>query len=162
MKTKIALNIIITTMLLCASQAYARLGETAAKIYARYGAVQKRTETGTNTWFGGYLFKDYYVVVHYRNNVSEAEAVRPIGNRQFSGPERQQLMDSIGGSTNWVDDNAVFHFTSDQWVNTDNHAVAYEDEPLMEAPTLMVMSRDYYNRRVAEIKKQEKSKASGF
>lgn len=156
---KIVLVVVAATL---ASIAQARLGETNVQIYHRYGAVRDRSEVATNIWVGTYLFKDYLVLVYFENNVSVAETVGPMKDRDFSGVERHELMDDIGGSTNWVADSAAFHFTSERWTTPDGRVLAFLNKRLSGSQTLTVVTRNFAREFEALTQKKEKAKASGF
>jgi uncharacterized DUF497 family protein len=153
---------IFIILLASCSVVFARLGESNAEIFRRYGAVQDRTETGTNTWTGTYMFKEYIVIVYFRDNKSEAEALRPISSREFSDEERDAMMKSIGGDGDWILDDSTYEFLSKTWINSKNHSVAYVKDGIMKASTLIVASREYCQRMEAEKKTKDKKKADGF
>lgn len=138
----------------------ARLGETNAQIYDRYGAVQRRVDTGTNTWQGAYLFKNYGVLVYFRDNVSEGEMIVPKDNQPFSDDERQSLMTTIGGPGKWVEQKSSEDRPGRMWINQDNKAAAY----LKDSPTvgLMVGTHEFWMRGVSDQQNEQKQKTDGF
>jgi hypothetical protein len=154
----------IITVLLLASciAASARLGESNVEVAARYGAVQKRVNQGTNTWLGYYVFKEYNVLVSFRDNKSEVETIRPITARKFSDDERDALIKNIGGDGDWVEDNSHFEFMAKTWVNTKTKALAYVKDDILEPSTLFIMTRDYVSRENAKEQENDKAKADGF
>jgi hypothetical protein len=149
-------------ILLSAGAASARLGESPVEIMNRYGAVQNRSENGTNRWVGTYLFKEYGVVVYFQTNRCVAEVVQPIERRNLGDDEVKALMKNIGGNESWIKDESDFEFLAGTWFNTQSKAVARLERKIMGKDTLMVMTMEFVKQDAAAQKKKEKSKAEGF
>jgi hypothetical protein len=147
--------------LISAATAFARLGESNQQIMLRYGAVQDRTELGTNIWRGTYLFKEYNINCIFFTNTCVSEIVMPLENRKFGDDEREALMKSIGGDGTWIKDSDIEMF-SDTWINTTTKARARVDDVILKASHLTVMSPAFIDWALAEQKKKEQSKAAGF
>jgi hypothetical protein len=126
----------------------------------RYGAVESRTDTGTNTWIGQYSFKEYNVRVAYQNNISVCEMVWPSESRAFSDDERDTLRTNIGGAGSWVEDAETTSLTVTTWTNANSQAVACEKEGIT-GPTLLIICTHEYDAQVTARKKEEQ-KADGF
>jgi hypothetical protein len=153
-----------TLLILLASCACAcaRLGESNVEIMKRYGAVEQRSATGTNSWRGDYTFKEYNVVVFFRDNISECEVIRPIEERKFADAERDALMNGIAGNDQWASDKSTFSFMSAVWINKQTKAVAYVKDEILKPSVLVVSSHSHAIRLQEEQKQKEKSKAEGF
>lgn len=160
MKTIIALLLLVT----CSTAALARLGETNVEIKARYGAVSKRTDTGTNTWSGAYTFKEYNIFVYFRSNRCECEYVYPIEARKFADAERDALINSIAGNDHWIRDHSASASASvsDLWRNKDTGAVAFVKNEAYKPSMLVVSSHDFALQAGTDQEKEEKSRAAGF
>jgi len=148
--------------LLSSTVVFARIGESNIEIKQRYGGVQTRTATGTNTWTGAYVFKEYFVMVYFLDNKSEAETIKPIEARKISDDEREALLKSIAPGGEWKKDDSQFNFMASIWINATAHAVAYQKDSIRDSSTLIVTTMDFYNRMEAEKKAKDKSKADGF
>jgi hypothetical protein len=159
-KNQIKMKTSIFILLASGLVALARLGESNIEIANRYGPVQKREEDGTNTWNAGYLFKEYIVVVSFKDNKSQCEMLRPISDRAFTESERDALIKNIGGDGDWmvVANEPLFH----SWVNSKTKAVAKETINLMQSSTLSVMTAEFAIKDSEASKQNEKSKANGF
>lgn len=154
--------IIILAWALGIVPAWARLGETNVQIRQRYGPVQSRDELGTNAWQGHYLFKEYRVMVRFRDNVSECEVIQPLESRKFSDAERDSLLAAIGGNGDWKKDTGEVDVMKEFWVNRSTQAQALVSDELLGASTLIVSSKEYAATLNKQYKEGEKKKAEGF
>jgi hypothetical protein len=151
-----------TLMVMAAFACRARLGETNGQIVTRYGAVEHRNDTGTNTWIGDYDFKEYHVQVYFRDNISECEYVAPRKTRKFDDEEREALMTAIAGGGGWDKDDVHSDLTMTIWINKASKAVAYLTTGTDGRSMLAVASEAYVIRLGLEKKQKEIQKANGF
>jgi hypothetical protein len=161
MKTemKILLSLLLATVVVY--PAAARLGETKDEIYKRYGTVQKRTEISTNEWTGKYQFKEYIVLVFFKDNISVGEALQPIEKRDFSDEELKALRAAIGGEGEWKEKRGA-SLTSTIWINEKNGVVACHKESVTDSGALVVARSEFLEKYAEVTEKEEKSKADGF
>lgn len=153
--------LILAVSCLCLS-AIARLGESNAEIFKRYGAVLNRIELNTNSWAGLYTFKEYNVKVIYLGNISVVECLSPIAKRKFEGIEAEALMSAITGKGKWIP-NADNNFIKKNWTNSEAHAIASIDDALMGGtPSLIVADMIYGSKWVKINEDEQKKKAEGF
>jgi hypothetical protein len=152
------MKITLLILFISCTAAFARLGESNKEIMARYGAVRKRTETGTNTWRGGYVFKEYKVAVDFRDNKSECESFYFMKDGKMNDDERNALLKLSGGDGDWEFKEIPHGLPT--WVNSKNGAVGFIKNDGNEHSILVVTSMEYAQRSMAKKKAEGKSETN--
>jgi hypothetical protein len=86
----------IAALVLFASIAFARIGETEAQTEARYG---KSTSGSRPT--KAYFHKDFFIIVTFDNGASAIETYEKRNGSPMSTVEIRTLLDANGGGTKW-------------------------------------------------------------
>ncbi|HTV42933.1 MAG TPA: hypothetical protein VMF08_20380 [Candidatus Sulfotelmatobacter sp.] len=102
MKTIVNACFVFGMVLVSAMAARARLGETVAEIYQRYGAVKSRISLETDRWAGHYSAGYWSVIVTFQNGRSVTESFQPLWTRPLDAQNVRALMDAAAGNTNWI------------------------------------------------------------
>lgn len=153
-------NIIGLIFLLSALSAFARLGETDKEVEARYGAPAQIK----NDVFGGegraYYFKEYLVIVCFRDGKSAMEIVKPTNQvDRIDDADCLALASGIGGGGEWKA-REMRDSLSKAWGN--GVAIAFRPFDLLPPDTLMVMTEDSASQFLAASAQKRADLAASF
>lgn len=86
---------------LCASSAFARIGETEAQIEKRYGEPQTSLKQSAGYTSRAYVFQGFDIIVSFENGVSCGESYRHSNGTPLLDPEIRTLLQANSGNGKW-------------------------------------------------------------
>ena len=154
---------IIISMALVASSAFGRIGETEQEVEARYGSPQ--TVTGSRTDELGnevraYKFHDFWVVVSFVKGISESETFSKA--KRDEKLERKEIEAILAVYANpavkWEPSELAIASKGFDEHTSDGRLYAVH----ISGYSLIVMTTNYKQQRLASAKKREEERLKGF
>jgi hypothetical protein len=149
---------VVLLCVLCASPAFARLGETEAQIEARYSKPVLVLPDDGFVKSRAYVSGGLGIVVKFEGGLSQAEMFAKGDHSEFSQHEISVLLAANKGGYNWLGSPDGLNLGERAWCSTDKRSrVAYELKR-----QLFITSQPFLDRVAAWDRVKEERMLKGF